>query len=717
LVSDAFLATLKAATERYEARSADREQTMRRLAEVGVLGADDAERVDRRLRRLNCSWSLARALEETPAVATSGRSLDALEPETFGADVLGLERLMGRNDMIDVGFLERGWLASRSVGRITIRSGDETGGYGTGFLVSPRLLLTNNHVLRSVEEAAGSYVEFNYQSGLDGMPLTPVAFPLEPEGLFVTSRELDFSLVAVRSRGQGGEALGDFGHLRLIEQEGKVILGELVNIVQHPNGEPKQLALRENKLVDLLELFLQYQTDTSPGSSGSPVFNDQWEVVALHHSGVPKTDASGAWLALDGSRWTPEQGEAQIDWKANEGVRISRVLAAVRQAPLSGAAGELRSELLAAASVPVEATGLPPTIGSAALGSAGAGLAGFAPGSGAVAEFIIPVTVGVSVSAGAPVPASGPIVSPGQAPPAVAASGGGGAGVDRAMLASGLASLEANRDRPYYEAQGDAQARERYYAAIDPNADPAQLTGSLAALLEQTHRPQPRYRPSDLVYPWVDLHPDGKLRSIYSGKTFEPEELIRADARIEARRTERLQEFGARESASGAAMLTAEAAALEAAHPFNCEHVVPQSTFAEREPMRGDLHHLFACESNCNSFRGNTPYFDFPDFEEALRHDCGRREEARFEPSNGKGAVARATLYFLLRYPGVVGDQARELQADRLPILLDWHHREAVSEWERHRNAAISELQGNRNPLIDHPEWAQHIPFQSAFGR
>ncbi len=219
LVSDAFVATLKAATERYEARSADREQTMRRLAEVGVLGADDAERVDRRLRRLNCSWSLARALEETPAVATSGRSLDALEPETFGADVLGLERLMGRNDMIDVGFLERGWLASRSVGRVTIRSGDEVGGYGTGFLVSPRLLLTNNHVLRSVEEAAGSYVEFNYQSGLDGMPLNPVAFPLEPEGLFVTSRELDFSLVAVRSRGQGGEALGDFGHLRVMSIE------------------------------------------------------------------------------------------------------------------------------------------------------------------------------------------------------------------------------------------------------------------------------------------------------------------------------------------------------------------------------------------------------------------------------------------------------------------------------------------------------------------
>src|SRR3712207_7679841 len=88
---------------------------------------------------------------------------------------------------------------------------------------------------------------------------------------------------------------------------------------------------------------------------------------------------------------------------------------------------------------------------------------------------------------------------------------------------------------------------------------------------------------------------------------------------------------------------------LEAALPYNCEHVVPQSWFAKREPMRGDLHHLFACESDCNSFRGNTPYFEFEEADEAVRAACGRREEGRFEPAAGKGAVARATLYFLLQ--------------------------------------------------------------------
>ena len=128
--------------------------------------------------------------------------------------------------------------------------------------------------------------------------------------------------------------------------------------------------------------------------------------------------------------------------------------------------------------------------------------------------------------------------------------------------------------------------------------------------------------------------------------------------------------------------------------------------------MRGDLHHLFACESRCNSFRSNTPYFDFPDFEEAVRHDCGKSDNHRFEPSDGKGPVARATLYFLLRYPGEIDRTVNELTPDRIRILLQWHEAEPPGEYERHRNMAIFEKQGNRNPLIDFPEWARRITFE-----
>jgi endonuclease G, mitochondrial len=170
--------------------------------------------------------------------------------------------------------------------------------FGTGSLVGPRVLLTNNHVLKTAETAARATVEFGYVLGLNGHSSGTVSFELEPDALFLTNRELDYTLVAVQEQNEDGEALAQFGWNPLIEAEGKAIKGEMLNIVQHPNGEPKQLAMRENRLVDLLENFLHYETDTAPGSSGSPVFNDQWEVVGLHHSGVPRKDDQGRKLAI-----------------------------------------------------------------------------------------------------------------------------------------------------------------------------------------------------------------------------------------------------------------------------------------------------------------------------------------------------------------------------------------------------------------------------------
>jgi endonuclease G len=202
------------------------------------------------------------------------------------------------------------------------------------------------------------------------------------------------------------------------------------------------------------------------------------------------------------------------------------------------------------------------------------------------------------------------------------------------------------------------------------------------------------------LYPWVDLHPDLKLHTIYSDSVIEPASIILEDFRVEAERIARL-------AAAGPEAIDA----LEAELAFNCEHVVPQSWFAKAEPMRGDLHHLFACEPRCNSFRGNTPYFDFADFPdlEVIRDDCGRREQGRFEPQAGKGPVARATLYFLLRYPDRVDPS--ELPIERLNVLLDWHEQFSVGDYERHRNAAVFARQGNRNPLVDHPEWASDTDF------
>src|SRR5205823_431544 len=61
--------------------------------------------------------------------------------------------------------------------------------------------------------------------------------------------------------------------------------GDHINIIQHPEGRPKQISIQNNLVEYVGGDVLQYVTSTSPGSSGSPVFNDGWQVVGLHHAG------------------------------------------------------------------------------------------------------------------------------------------------------------------------------------------------------------------------------------------------------------------------------------------------------------------------------------------------------------------------------------------------------------------------------------------------
>ena len=255
-----------------------------------------------------------------------------------------LERILHKNDLMSVRYLELGLRAARTVGRVHVRTPEGAqAGFGTGFLVSPRLLMTNNHVLENAGSAGASQVEFNFQEGPDGKLLSSIFVKLDPAAFFITDKALDFSLVALKG---DLRSIGRFGWNGLSSAEGKVIVGEYVSIIQHPSGERKQLALRENQIVDVLDSFLHYRTDTSPGSSGSPVFNDQWEIVALHHSGVPKKDAQGRVLTQDGTVWNRSMGDHRIHWIANEGVRISRILKHVQGLSLAGGQAGLRKQML-----------------------------------------------------------------------------------------------------------------------------------------------------------------------------------------------------------------------------------------------------------------------------------------------------------------------------------------------------------------------------------
>lgn len=216
-------------------------------------------------------------------------------------DSIAFERILGKNDLFPISYLQIGLNLSKAICRISIRdSRGVTIGYGTGFLVSPNIILTNNHVINSYQVASNSIAEFNYQDDENFMPCPSYNFRLNPETFFITDEKLDFTLVAVNENVTNQQHLKDFGYLKMSQKQGTILPEEYVSIIQHPKGGPKSVTLRENKVSRIKESFIHYLTDTEPGSSGSPVFNDQWDLVALHHSGVPNPNQKDEWIANEG---------------------------------------------------------------------------------------------------------------------------------------------------------------------------------------------------------------------------------------------------------------------------------------------------------------------------------------------------------------------------------------------------------------------------------
>ena len=255
--------------------------------------------------------------------------------EPSDRDPNGYERVLGESSLCSINFLLRGTEASRAVARLRVRRSDGSSEWmGTGFLVAPGLLLTNHHVLATISSASLAIAEFNYEHDINGVASQRQVFNLMPSTLFFANADLDMSFVQVAPRSFEGMPLSDYGFLPLISQSGKGLEREWVSIIQHPGGQPKQISIRDSQVVKLneedginieLDKFIHYSADTEPGSSGAPVFNDQWQVVALHHKAVPDYNEKGERLAKNGMVWTEEMGDSQKKWIANQGVRISAI--------------------------------------------------------------------------------------------------------------------------------------------------------------------------------------------------------------------------------------------------------------------------------------------------------------------------------------------------------------------------------------------------------
>jgi V8-like Glu-specific endopeptidase len=246
-------------------------------------------------------WKGTRATTEATRLAQEQqdpRSLrDAMDDPAF-------EKIIEKNNLRGIAFLEKGVQISRAVGFIVVPGV----GVATGFLVDDDILMTNNHVFPDAETAQAATVRFNFQKDLQGSDLPVDEYELDPEGFFWTSPESQLDCSVVRVKGNPGSRWGVIPIPRL----SRMATGQDVVIVQHPAGRAKEIALTDNEVVYADEQVAQYLTDTEPGSSGSPVFDDDWTLVALHHSGG----------------WIPEPSTQSTHFR-NEGIRISAIRTAL----------------------------------------------------------------------------------------------------------------------------------------------------------------------------------------------------------------------------------------------------------------------------------------------------------------------------------------------------------------------------------------------------
>lgn len=324
---------------RFAETKKERDNTRRGLKAGNLINVNTEQRLERRKIRLVNNKGVANAMGEGVAATLSAGPFNNAPINV----VKIFEGIVDGTDIQPAWFLTRGTQIRRSVGRIHIRTDGGRRGSGSGFLVGPNLLLTNRHVLETVSWARRSFVEFEYEETYEGMLMKSAYFKLRPDIVYISDdhiKGLDFVLVAVEYRplqdsGLPECTLAEFGMNHLVSESGKLIKGEPINIIHHPGGQPRQVSIRNNKLLaiedDVLEQsWMHYETDTLSGSSGSPLFNNQWEVVGLHHVGLKRKDNEGHILAIGGERWEEFMGEELIWYDRNEGLRISRFLAEIR---------------------------------------------------------------------------------------------------------------------------------------------------------------------------------------------------------------------------------------------------------------------------------------------------------------------------------------------------------------------------------------------------
>lgn len=218
-----------------------------------------------------------------------------------------MERIIDEANFLPVSFLERGVEVQRAVARVVLTQPHVVPqgvfpagtGWATGFMISPSLFLTNNHVIPNAAFAGKIRMQFNFQLSIDGLDLMTDSYFPDAADLFHTNAALDYSVI--RMRPNNGVLPGDIWGFIPLTPVQFFRQRQHFNIIQHPQGRRKEIAIQDNMIEQLFTDVVRYRADTEPASSGSPVLDNLWMLVALHHAGGAQ-DSDGKWLNNQGIR-------------------------------------------------------------------------------------------------------------------------------------------------------------------------------------------------------------------------------------------------------------------------------------------------------------------------------------------------------------------------------------------------------------------------------
>jgi len=246
------------------------------------------------------------------------------------------EIIIGEDEKVPVSFLENGLKAARAVARIMVSRTIGGRVFGTGWLIAPNLVLTNHHVVRArgakeptmtpqelEQQVRASVLWFGYDIGS--------YIEYRCTDLVYANEVLDYALLRVAETSINGVPLSDWGVLKVVQNQPNLAQGARLNVIQHPGGRVKEIALRSNFYIGSIAASgrFHYLSDTEAGSSGSPVLDDNWQVIGLHRAwDYYNRHYQGQPIRINslGLQYTASKFSDQAVETINEGVLIHSIL-------------------------------------------------------------------------------------------------------------------------------------------------------------------------------------------------------------------------------------------------------------------------------------------------------------------------------------------------------------------------------------------------------